>query len=391
MKKILLLILISTLSSTILNSQEKDYSLAKSGFRVDNIYIFIGCTPVAEYTTIDNWEVFWHKRDPAEAFKEAITRVRKKYNNVDGIIFKGSKFESAEFIKFIGKEITGGGFKIGDKVVHKDGRELQYAEISIIDNTKQRATIKYLDDYGEDKITSVAYEKLSALSKEEFQKNMDKLNENIQKHKFTNGEKVTWADGSKPRYGEILSLNNDKHDAKINYLDKYGDTKTETIDYLKVEKAEDFKYKEFISAQDLEIQKHKFINGETVSFVEDKVTKVAEVTALNNSNHKASIKYLNIYGEEKTNDIPYFDLEKISKDKFKEEKEKYQKEISKYKFKIGEKVNWSKGNMLKKTEIIQCEIIALDDLSHKALVKYIDKENKEVQTKAEYLDLTRTN
>ncbi len=45
--------------------------------------------------------------------------------------------------------------------------------------------------------------------------------------------------------------------------------------------------------------------------------------------------------------------------------------------------------MLKKSEIIQCEIISLDDQNHKALVKYIDKENKEVQTKADYLDLSK--
>ena len=131
------------------------------------------------------------------------------------------------------------------------------------------------------------------------------------------------------------------------------------------------------------------MTNETISFVDNKVTKVGEVTALNASNHKASVKYLNIYGEEKTSDMPYFDLEKISKDKFKEEKEKYQLEILKYKFKVGEKVNWSKGGMLKKAEIIQCEIISLDDLSHKAIVKYIDKEGKEVQTKADYLDLSK--
>ena len=62
-----------------------------------------------------------------------------------------------------------------------------------------------------------------------------------------------------------------------------------------------------------------------------------------------------------------------------------------YKFKIGEKVNWSKGSLLKKPEIILCEVISLDELNHKALVKYLDKENKEVQTKADYLDLSKTN
>lgn len=389
MKSVLLSLLPAIIFSTAIFSQEKDYSLAKVGVKRENIYIFIGSTPVQEYNTIDVWEVYWNKDGKMEEkIEEAVTRARKKYNNVDGIIFKPDG-ASAEFIKFIGREITGGGFKGGDKILYKDGRVLQYGEISQLDNTKQKASIKYLNEYGDEKIDIVPYEKLTSMSKEEYVKVIEKQNIEIQKHKFTNGEKVTWADGNKPRYGEILSLNNEKHDAKINYLDKFGDTKTETIDFLKVEKADEVKYKEFMTVQDIEIQKHKFINGETVSFVDGKVTKVGEITALNGSNHKASVKYLNIYGEEKTSDMPYFDLEKISKDKFKEETEKYNVEIQKYKFKIGEKVNWSKGGILKKGEIIQCEIISLDDLSHKALVKYLDKESKEVQAKADYLDLAK--
>jgi hypothetical protein len=318
MKKRFSLILLSTLCSINLISQEKDYSLAKVGIKRENIYIFIGSMPVQDYNTIDVWEVYWNKDGKMEEkIEEAVTRARKKYNNVDGIIFKPDG-TSAEFIKFIGREITGGGFKGGDKIQYKDGRTLQYGEISLLDNTKQKATIKYLNEYGDEKTDIVPYEKLTSMAKEEYQKVIEKQNIDIQKHKFVNGEKVTWADGGKPHYGEILSLNNERHDAKINYLDKFGDTKIETVDYLKVEKADEAKYKEFMAAQDMEIQKHKFTNGETVSFVEGKVTKVGEVTALNGSSHKASIKYLNIYGEEKTSDMPYFDLEKISKDKFKE-------------------------------------------------------------------------
>jgi hypothetical protein len=391
MKKIFLIILLFSFASFKLISQDKDYSLARVGVKVENIYIFIGCTPVQEYNTIDTWEVYWNKDGKLEEkIEEAVTRARKKYNNVDGIIFKAGA-NSGEFIKFIGKEITGGGFKGGDKIQYRDGRILNYGEISLLDNTKQRATIKYLNEYGDEKTETIPYEKLTPINKEEYHKVIEKQNAEIQKHKFTNGEKVTWADGNKPYYGEILSLNNEKHDAKINYLDKFGDTKTETVNFLKIEKADESKYKEFITAQDIEIQKHKYIIGETVSFIDDKAIKVAEVTALNGSNHKATVKYLNIFGEEKITDKPYFDLEKISKDKFQHETEMYQKEIAKYKFKAGEKVSWSKANLLKKIDVIQCEIISLDDLSHKALVKYIDKENKEVQTKADYLDLTKVN
>ncbi|MGZ4088525.1 MAG: hypothetical protein ACXVPD_13715, partial [Bacteroidia bacterium] len=245
--------------------------------------------------------------------------------------------------------------------------------------------------YGDEKTNDIAYEKLSPISKEDYQKNVDLQSVEIQKHKFTNGEKVTWAGNNTLHYGEILSLNNVKHDAKINYLDKFGDTKIEMLDYLKIEKADEAKYKEFIAQQTIEIEKHKFIPGETVSFIEDKITKPGEITALNNSNHKAAVKYLNIYGEEKTKDVPYFELEKISKEKHRDEMEKHLKEIAKYKFSIGEKVNWSKSSAFKKAVIITCEVVSLDDAGHKAVVKYIDEDKKEQQANAEYLDLTKIN
>lgn len=378
------------LTSLFSLSQEKDYSLAKVGVKRENIYIFIGCTPVQEYDVITQWDCYWNKDGKLEEkIEEALTRAKKKYNNVDGIIFKPGA-DQAEFIKFIGREITGGGFKSGDKVIYKDGSRFEYGEVAMIDNIKNRASIKYLDKYGDERKDEIPFEKLTHINKDEYQKNIDKQNEEISKHKFVIGEKITWSEGNKPKYGEIQALNDVKHDAKVNFLDKYGDTKTETFDYLKIYKTDENKYKEFMSQQAVEIEKHKFVLGETVSFIDDKITKVGEVTALNGSNHKASVKYLNVYGDSKTSDIHYFDLEKISKDKFKEETDKFQIEISKYKFTVGQKVNWNKKSAFK-SEIIPCEVVSLDDLGHRAVVKFLDKEGKEKQEKADYLDLTKVN
>ena len=379
------------ISIVALGQQEKDYSLAKVGKKVLGIYIFIGCEPNNEYDYIATIDVRWHEGDPDKSFLELIERGKKKYTNFNAIIFKDAKFETADLIKFKDLEISGGGYRVGEYVIHKDGSELNYGEISMLNNIKSKATIKYLDEYGVEKIKDVKYTKLSSLSKEEYQKNYDAQLIEIQKHKFTISEKATWVEDEKSCYGEVLSLNENYHEAKVNYIDIYGETKTKNINYLKLEKAIETKYNDYILQHAIDVEKHKFIIGETVSFTDDKVVKVGEVTALNNNNHIATVKLLNIFGEEKTNDIPYLELEKISKEKFKEEVDKYKIEIAKYKFKIGEQVNWSKGGVFKKSEIIQCEIISLDDISHKALVKYIDKENIEKQEKAGYLDLSKTN
>ncbi|MBL7896797.1 MAG: hypothetical protein JNK50_15975 [Bacteroidia bacterium] len=390
MKRITYFLTLVALMGGLAAQTEKDYSLAKVGKQVDGVFIFVGATPVNPYDVIDIWDVYWNPDDPDKSYKEALTRVRKKYNNVDGIIFEDGNHKKAQLIKFIGREITGGGFKGGDKVSYKEGGKPRYAEIFQLDNTKQKASVKYLNEYGEDKLDNISYEKLTPVNNETFNKYKEQQLEEIKKHQFAIGEKVSWTEGSKLKYGEVVSLNNEKHDAKVKFLDIYGDVKTDNFDYLKLEKADINKYNEFVTSFNIEIEKYKFLVGEQVSWIESKSLKVGEVVGLNNSNHKASIKYLNIYGEEKTTDVGYLEIEKISKDKYLSEKENFSKEIQKYKFTIGEKVNWSKGGMLKKTEIIQCEVISLDDLEHKALVKYKNKDNVEKQEKVPYLELSKT-
>jgi hypothetical protein len=316
--------------------------------------------------------------DIADVFLEKADTVLVKHNGCYGYVKKERV-----------KKLIGGGFKTGDKVLHKDGRKLQYGEITTGDNFKQVATIKFLNPYGDEKTDEVPYERLSHISSEDYQKNIDAQKIEIRKHKFTMGEKVTWLDDNITRYGEIVALDNIKHDAKIMFLNKYGEPLSLYLDYLKVDKADETKYKEFKMLETIEIEKHKFEPGETVSFVEDKVVKPAEVVALNPSNHKALVKYLNIYGEEHTKDIPYFDIEKMPKEKFNAEREAFQKEIAKYKFVVGEKVSWSKGGPSKNKAGIPCEIVSLDDIRHIAVVKYLDKEGKEIQAKADYLDLIK--
>ncbi len=89
MKNIYLILNLIILLSSSLFSQEKDYSLSKTAKVIQGVYVFIGSTPYHPYDVIDKWEVYWNKDgNPDEKLLEAITRCRKKYNNVDGIVFK---------------------------------------------------------------------------------------------------------------------------------------------------------------------------------------------------------------------------------------------------------------------------------------------------------------
>ncbi|CAN5437134.1 hypothetical protein BH11BAC2_BH11BAC2_14710 [soil metagenome] len=370
--------------------QDKDFSLAKIGKKVLGVYIFVACEPANEYDYIATIDVRWHEGDPDKSFLEIIERGKKKYPNFNAIIFKNAKFETADLVKFRDLEISGGGFRIGDNAVYKENGKPKYGQIMQLDNTKKKAGFKYFDEYGEEKLNTIAYSKLSMITADQYDKLIEEHNIEIQKHKFSIGEKVFWNDYDKPYYGEIASLNSKNHDATVKFYNIYGEEKTTVIDFLKIDKLDELKYTEYIVSQNVEIQKHKFIIGQKVSYVYDEKTKYGEVVSLDNNSHKASVKYLNIFGEETTTEIKYLELSNVSEAKFQEETDKLQQEISQYKFKIGEKVSWSKDALFSsKSEIIPAEIVALNSLEHKATIKYLNNDKLEKQENVSYLNLSK--
>ncbi|MCW3070315.1 MAG: hypothetical protein JWO44_205 [Bacteroidetes bacterium] len=378
------------ISITLFAQQDKDYSLAKVGKQVLGVYIFVACEPANEYDYIATIDVRWHEGDPDKSFLELIERGKKKYPNFNAIIFKNAKFETADLVKFRNLEITGGGFRVGDNAVYKEDGRPKYGQILQLDNTKQKAGFKYLDEYGEEKLNTVAYSKLSMITAEQYSSLIEQQNVEIQKHKFIIGEKTSWSDDKKPCYGEVVSLNNKNHDATVKYYNIYGEEKTTVIDFLKLEKFDELRYSDYIEKQKVEIQKHQFTVGQKISYIDDKIAKYGEVAALDNNSHKATLKYIDIFGEVKTVDVKYLDIEKVSEEKFQEEIKNFQLEILKYKFSIGEKISWSKTSVFtSKSEIILAEIVALNDLEHKATIKYFNKDNIEKQENVSYLDLSK--
>lgn len=369
----------------------KKNSLAKIGIIKLGVYIFFACEPANDHDYIATINVRYHRKpDQAEkAYLEIIERSKKKYPNFDGLIFKDD-LKSADLIKFRGLEKSGGGFRVGDKAIYSSGSKPNYGEIAQLDNTKGTASFKYNDEYGDEKIKNLDYTKLSALSKEKYDEFIAQQNIEIAKHRFTNGEKVSWTDGKNPLYGEVVSLNTKSHDATVKSLNKYGEDKNATIDFLKVDKLDDARFEELRKKELEVIKKHQFETGQKVSFIRDKKSRCGEVVNINNKSHTATIKYLGIYAEDKTSEEEYFDVEKISDEKYEEETSKQKKDALQYKFDVGEKVVWKKGSLMgMKSEAINAEIVSLNELEHKATVKYTNKDNVEKQETASYLDLSK--
>ena len=371
--------------------KSKNNSLAKIGKVQSGVYIFRGCEPANPYDFIANINLVWHT-DPSQqdkALQELIERSRKKYPNFDGLLFKDDDNKTASIIKFRGLEVTGGGFRAGDKALFKSGSKPLYGEIAALDNTKQEASFKYYDDYGDEKLKTLPYAKLSPVPTEQYENSIKTQNIEIEKHKFSIGEKVSWSEGKTARYGEVSSQNPKNHDATVTFLNVYGENKTDNIDFLKLDKLDSDKFQEFRTKELEEIKKHQFDVGQKVSFVKDKKPKCGEIVSLNTQNHKATIKYLGIFAEDKTIEDQYLDIEKISDEKYNTEIAKNKEDALKYKFAVGEKIFWSKGGLLTKSEQISGEIVAIDETEHKATIKYMNKDNVEKQEKVSYLDLSK--
>jgi hypothetical protein len=389
MKKLLLSTMMFCLTIQLF-SQTVDYASAKVGSQFMGVYIFFGCEPSNEYDYIGTVDVKWHSGDAKKSFLEAIEKAKKKYPNFNAMIFREYNLEKVDLVKFRGLEISGGGFRIGDYAILKESGKPRYCEIVQLDNIKQKAGCKYLDEYGEEQLSTVQYTKLTIASKEQYTKLIEEQKIDLERHQFTIGEKVTWAEGKNPNYGEVVSLKTKSHDVVMKSLNKYGEPKNATLDFLKVDKIEEAKFQEYREKQLEEIKKHQFEIGQKVSFLKDKKSKCGEVVGLNNKSHDATIKYLGVYADDKTTTEEYFDIEKISDEKYDEEIDKQKKEALQYKFEVGEKIVWKKSTMLgMKSEAINAEVVSLNEIEHKATVKFSSKESVEKQETVPYLDLSK--
>lgn len=384
MKKIFKILI--TLFYISQNLQAQDYSLAKVGEQIMGVYIFVDCLPANEYDYIATINVVWNDGNPDASKIELIKKAKKKYPNFNAMIFRDLKFEKADLIKFRELEITGGGLRVGDYAIYKDGTRPKYGEIVQLDNTKDKAVLKYLDEYGDEKLSSISYKNLSIVSKEQYEKLIDDQKIDIQRHQFIVGEKVIWSENNIPCYGEVVSLNYNTHNALVKSLNKYGEVKNTTIDFLKIDKIDETTFENLRQKNLIEIKKHQFEIGEKVSFIKDKKHIYGEVVNLNNKTHIATIKYLGVFGEDKTSEEEFFEIEKVTIDKYNEHIDKIKIDALQYKFEVGEKVIWKKG-----VDVVHATIVSLNEIEHRATIKFVNKDGVEKMENVSYLNLTKIN
>jgi hypothetical protein len=240
---ILTLVFILTGIKTNAQDIDNDYSLARVGERIHGVYIFILSDPYQDYEYIATIKVKinW-TGTTTESFEKAIKKAKKKYPYFNGMVFQRRDFSKVDLIKFKGLEVSRGGFQIGGYVSFITGygttKAQQIGEIIELETRKNKASIKYLDIYGDEKIALVEYGDLTSLEKADYElKIKDHLTE-IEKYKFKIGDKVSWIAYSKQLTGEIVKLDDSYHKAGVKYIDQYDKEKITYVPYLNLTKIE---------------------------------------------------------------------------------------------------------------------------------------------------------
>jgi len=302
--------------------QDVDLAAAKVE-KVKGVYIFVGSEPTNSYDFVASFpaKIDW-EGNRRKSYEEVIDKANKKYSTFNGMIFRDTDFKKVELIRFTDSQVTRGGIAIRSKVSFTKGRQVYYGEVVELGTAKQgkekeKGMVRYLNVFEEEKVEKLKYLDMTAMSEAEYEaKKTDFLNNVVAKYKFSLNEKVTWQKGENMLFGEIVSLDNINHKGSIKHFDQFGDEMISTIDYLDLEKMSQSDFDKYFEQQQVEIAKYKFVVGEKVSFVKNSIGKpkaqiTGEVVELNDSTHKASIKYADDTGVEVVESVPYLDITKI--------------------------------------------------------------------------------
>jgi hypothetical protein len=240
MKKLIIAsLLLSIITITNSFGQEKDFSLAKVGKKIQGVYIFYGCEPANSYTYVKTIEVRLDWADSYyDSFEKVIEKAKKKESNFNGIIFQTENLTKADLIRFNDLESTRGGFSYGSKVSFIENGQVYAGEVIELETSKGEGSIKYKNIFNEEEINKIDYKKLTPISNELFQEKQIETEKLSEKYNFIIGEKVNWIEGNilgqnkKQQSGEIIKLDNKSHKATIKYLNAESKITISSVSFL---------------------------------------------------------------------------------------------------------------------------------------------------------------
>ncbi len=244
-------------------------------------------------------------------------QIKTSYNVADAFVagLTGGLFAMRTIKVLVKKEdiikyenIANKNIESGKKVIFTNSGKQQVGEVISIDNTKGKAKVKYLNNYGEEEYKDEKYKNLNPILEDDYKKSVSKQNSEIQNHKFSNNEKVTWIKQNESFFGTIILIDEKTHKASVEYLNVFHEKELSKIDYLELNKLSDDKFAEMLQLQKEKEDRYKFVVGEKVRYKTLTGEGEGEIIILNETSHKATIEFLNKKNEKKTVTVGYLNV-----------------------------------------------------------------------------------
>lgn len=206
--------------------------------------------------------------------------------------------------------------------------------------------------------------------------------------------KITFIKHKQVYYGEVIELGSKKQGKEkefgaVKYLDIYGDEVVEELKYTDMTPLSESEYATKLAGFKSEtIARYTYSIDEKVSWNKGKEGLFGKITGLDPKSHKATVSYMDAYGDEINTKEDYLDLNKMETSKYDELLKVAKEEVQKHKFEVGNHVSWISINKLtRESTQMKGEIVLLDDKAHKASMKFVDAEGAEQIEKVDYLEL----
>lgn len=247
-------------------------------------------------------------------------QIKTSYNVADALVsgLTGGLFAMQTIKVLIKKEdffkdqnIANKNIGSGNKVIFTSSSQQNVGEVVSIDNTKGKAKVKFLNNYGEERYKDKKYENLNPVSEEHYQKFIAKQQTEIQKHKFSIDEKATWINKKESCFGTIIHLDDINHKASVESLNVLHEKELSKINYLELNKLSEDKFVQLLQLHKEKEDRYKFSVGENVIYKSLTGKGKGEIIVLDENSHKATIEYINKKNEKKTITVGYLDLIKL--------------------------------------------------------------------------------
>lgn len=216
----LLLNIALLLIATNIQSQT-DFNLARVGYNIHGVYVYVLAEPVTDYIFIETIKV-GVKDTRRETFLKAIQKAKKKHKNFNGMIFRYNDLNQADLIRLEGVHVTRGGIKVHDKVMYSRYGNVYYGAVVELLDAKE-AKVKHIDIYGDIIVSPVEYSILTVIEESAYNRATNAILENVNAHQFQLSDQVIWVSGTgtaKVSYtGTIVGFSRDGHKANIEYIE----------------------------------------------------------------------------------------------------------------------------------------------------------------------------